>query len=395
MLRAGGLPIGESRGAIVKYATLLLLTCWVSSLLVLPNPRASAQVPAAPAPPTVATLLEDNGEALLKLLTNPTGDPGEGRIEREVTFSGSSSIKIIPMQRFHPHIPGWGYRIVEKPGPDEYRYLRFAWRADGCDGIMLQLHDDADWNVRYTAGADVPGWGSKFVAPRPPGEWVVMTRDLFADFGPRTIRGIALTAFGGRAGYFDHIYLGRSVDDLDRVDATGVRAGPPVDLGPADLDRLWREACGPDAAKAYLAFWTLVANPDKSVPFVSRQLADTRPDALAQQVRRWIGELDSPSARVREAAAERLAQHMDAAAALLKRELEQTPSPEVRMRATRLLAASAARGAGGLAMPDPAERAVRILEYAGDAAGHGSPRRPGRHQSGATPEGEAVPTTGP
>src|SRR3954451_21603286 len=268
---AGRFPSGVSRGATLKYAAMLLLSCGMSALIVLPNQRASAQAPATRPAPAVATLLEDNGEALLKLLTNPTGDPGEGRVEREVTFSGTSSVKIIPMQRFSPHIPGWGYRIVERPGADdEYRYLRFAWRADGCDGIMLQLHDDRDWNVRYTAGADVPGWGSKFVAPRPPGEWVVVTRDLFADFGPRTIRGIALTAFGGRAGYFDHIYLGRSVHDLDRVDATGIRGGRPVELAPADLDRLWREAYGRDAAKAYLAFWTLVADPDKSVPFVSR-----------------------------------------------------------------------------------------------------------------------------
>ena len=30
----------------------------------------------------VAELLEDNAEALLKLLTNPTGDPGEGHVGR-------------------------------------------------------------------------------------------------------------------------------------------------------------------------------------------------------------------------------------------------------------------------------------------------------------------------
>src|SRR3954452_16609248 len=106
---------------MVNNATLLVLSCGVVTLVLLPAPRASAEAPgAAPAPPRVATLLEDNAEALLKLLTNPTGDPGEGRAEREIVFSGGSGIKIIPMQRFHPHIPGWGYRIVERPGPDEY-----------------------------------------------------------------------------------------------------------------------------------------------------------------------------------------------------------------------------------------------------------------------------------
>src|SRR5688572_12813374 len=67
--------------------------------------------------PAVAALFEDDAEGLLKLLTNPTGDPGEGRVEGDVVFSGARSIKIIPMQRFHSRVPGWQYRIVEKPGP--------------------------------------------------------------------------------------------------------------------------------------------------------------------------------------------------------------------------------------------------------------------------------------
>src|SRR5438876_11139647 len=96
-------------------------------------------VQAAP-PPAVAELLEDNAESLLKQLTNPTGDPGEGHVETKVVYSGQRSIKIIPMQRFQPVIPGWKYTITEKPGPGEYRYLRFAWRADGAAGIMTQLH---------------------------------------------------------------------------------------------------------------------------------------------------------------------------------------------------------------------------------------------------------------
>src|SRR4051794_6614286 len=85
----------------------------------------------------VAELLEDNAEVLLLKLTNPTGDSGEGHVEKSVVFSGKSSIRIVPLQRFEPAIPGWKYQIAEKPGPGEYRYLRFAWKADGCLGVML------------------------------------------------------------------------------------------------------------------------------------------------------------------------------------------------------------------------------------------------------------------
>src|SRR3954452_5021808 len=154
---------------------------------------------AGPPRPEVAELLEDNADALLKRLS---GGPGDGAVEKAVVFSGKESIKIIPMQRYARAVPGWQYRIREKPRPGEYRYLRFAWRADGCRGIMVQLHDEKDWNIRYTAGLDVPGWGTRFVAEQPPPEWTVVTCDLYQDFGDRTIQGIALTAFDGRAGYF-------------------------------------------------------------------------------------------------------------------------------------------------------------------------------------------------
>src|SRR3954469_17736298 len=91
--------------------------------------RASGSVRADPAAGVVATatgrpavvaLLEDNADALLPLLTNPTGDPGEGHVEHVNVFSGRSAVRIVPLQRFEPHIPGWKYRIVEKPAAGEY-----------------------------------------------------------------------------------------------------------------------------------------------------------------------------------------------------------------------------------------------------------------------------------
>src|SRR4051794_34984877 len=229
------------------FSTLMAFAPW--SRAAVPATR-----PAQPPAPAVAALLEDNAETLLPLLTNPTGDPGQGYVERFEVYSGTSAVKIVPMQRFHPNIPGWKYRIVEKPaGPDEYRYLRFAWKSHGCVGTMLQLHDANDWSLRYTAGADVPGWGSKLVAPAAPARWVIVTRDLFADFGQRTITGIALTAFGGEAAYFDHIYFGRTVEELDRIDVTGVRDDGPVKLGAAEMESLWTDLTGDDAPVAYRA----------------------------------------------------------------------------------------------------------------------------------------------
>src|SRR5205085_656395 len=103
-------------------------------------------------------------------------------------------------------------------------------------------------------------------------KWTVITRDLFADFGQRTIQGMALTVFGTQPGYFDHIYFGRNIEELDAIDATGLSDGSAPVLKPEDLDRLWGQLGGEDAPKSYLAFWTLVAAPEQSVPFLKEHL---------------------------------------------------------------------------------------------------------------------------
>ncbi|MFL5340375.1 MAG: hypothetical protein ACJ8F7_09505 [Gemmataceae bacterium] len=294
-------------------------------------------------PLSVACLFEDDAEGLLKVLTNPTGDPGEGHPEKVMVFSGTTSIKIVPMQRFSPRIEGWQFRITERPRPGEYRFLRFAWKADGCDGVMLQMHDERDWYIRYTAGQNVMGWTSKFVADKAPAEWTVVTVDLFGDFGERTLRGIALTAFGGRAAYFDHVYLGRTIDDLDHVDATGLpQRGKPLDVSAEKLAACWDDLGSGKAERSYLAFWTLVAGGQSAAHFLEAKLAGNAAKVEEKQLRQWVMELDHERFAVREAASRNLAGHLDAAAPLLTKELERGASTEARTRIERLLAKQAA-----------------------------------------------------
>src|SRR5262249_30636502 len=149
-------------------------------------------------------------------------DATQVRVELRDFYSGVSSLRVTPFQRFRARIAGWEYPIVEKPQAGQYRYLRFAWKRDGGAGIMIQLHSNGSWNQRYYAGTrsnQTATWGPMIeVTPKLPGEWTVVTRDLFKDFGAVTLHGIALTPMeGGVAGYFDHIYLGRSIEDLDRA----------------------------------------------------------------------------------------------------------------------------------------------------------------------------------
>ncbi len=46
-------------------------------------------------------------------------------------------------------------------------------------------------------------------------DFVVVTRDLFADFGEFTFTGIALSPVDGEAARYDHIYLGKSLRDFE------------------------------------------------------------------------------------------------------------------------------------------------------------------------------------
>jgi hypothetical protein len=89
----------------------------------------------------------------------------------------------------------------------------------------LQLNHDGQWGpqpgalgkFRYHAGPGECYGASLAIADRPPNRLTVVTRDLFADFGEFTLTGIALSPVDGNYAIYDHIYLGRTVDDLDSV----------------------------------------------------------------------------------------------------------------------------------------------------------------------------------
>ncbi len=159
----------------------------------------------------VANLLEGAGTATLE-----TGDK----------YSGKSSVKVTPDQRFNERLPGLGIKIRQNPGRGEYRFLRFAWKKKGGQIICLQLNHDGQWGpaegmpakFRYHAGVGPEPYGASVaLANKIPEDWVVVTRDLYADFGEFTLTGIALSPIDGEYGLFDHIYLGRTTRDFELV----------------------------------------------------------------------------------------------------------------------------------------------------------------------------------
>jgi putative heme-binding domain-containing protein len=160
-------------------------------------------------------VLFDGEPGLLKAL-----DEGAGKavLTKEEAFAGKAALRVSPPQRFSAKIPGWSYRIVAKPGPGEYRYLRFAWKSPGGVGIMLELADRGAWpredeaRGRLYSGRNMTQWKAVRVSEQVPREWVVVTRDLWKEFGSMTLTGIAPTAMGGDA-FFAHIELLQSLEE--------------------------------------------------------------------------------------------------------------------------------------------------------------------------------------
>ena len=63
----------------------------------------------------------------------------------------------------------------------------------------------------FHSGNNTTAWKATCVDKQRPEDWTVVTRDLWQDFGPFTLTGIAPTAMGGEA-KFDKIELLRSLD---------------------------------------------------------------------------------------------------------------------------------------------------------------------------------------
>jgi len=323
---------------------------------------------AAPKDKNVAELFEDDTRTMIQSLTELTGADATARCEFRDVYSGFHSLRVTPMQRFNPRIAGWNFPIVEKPEQGQYRYLRFAWKKIGGKGIMLQLcNQGRDWEHRYVAGANVVNYAAHIVADKPPADWTVVTRDLFKDFRAMTLTGIAFTPMDGTAGLYDHFYLGRTVEDLDKIDRRGRRIAPlKRDLSAKELQSLWEKLADTDDDKALRAQGMLYAASRQSVPFFKEHLRPVEQRNQDKEIARLIADLDDDDFKKREAATEKLIRLGSAALPAVRRALDATPSLEARRRLDLILAKSKGEP------PLPPEqirafRAIRILELVGTA----------------------------
>ena len=164
-------------------------------------------------PPTQLVLLDENRDLLSAL----NEGSGLAQFIDQDKFVGRFSLQVTPPQRYSRRIRDWDFRIRERPGPGEYRYLRFAWKTNEGHGVMIELADNGGWPPpdrslrRYHAGKNSSSWESVEISDEVPRQWTVVTRDLWKDFGDFTLTGFAPTAMGAAA-LFDRIELLQSLN---------------------------------------------------------------------------------------------------------------------------------------------------------------------------------------
>jgi hypothetical protein len=350
-------------------------TSWVLSLSLAAAaflPAADPPKPKPNEPPAVIELFEDEASSLIPQLDNGgDNDPGRATREDDDKFSGTCSLRVTPLQRYASRIKGWGYTIARNPKPGQYRFLRFAWKKLGGTGIMLQINADTDptgWEHRYVSGNPAQPWAHRVVAAKMPVKWELVTRDLSADFGPFLLTGMAFTPMDGEAGLFDHIYLGRTIEDLDKVTNAALGKNiPQVAFTAEKLASLWEDLGSQDATVSVPALGQLVAGRKESVPFLREQLKAPAFTMQDKRIVKLIADLDADDFTTREEASKELEKIGEPAVRLLQKALEETTSAEVKTRITALLG-----NKPGEAPPTTIDqvrtlRTIRVLEQAGTA----------------------------
>jgi len=166
-------------------------------------------------------VLFDDEQSFLDALADDGG--AVASLSKTDKHSGDAAMRLTAGQRSFARIKGWRFRIVEhpaatKPGePEQFRYLRFAWKSAGATGLMYEFADNGNWPPankplrRYYSGKNSMPWKATEISPDVPTDWTVVTVDLWKDFGEFTLSGIGPVAMNGD-GLFDRIELLRTLD---------------------------------------------------------------------------------------------------------------------------------------------------------------------------------------
>ena len=113
----------------------------------------------------------------------------------------------LPIRQF----PRWG----------EYRFLRFALKTSAAGRVLLEMRTTTEEAplVGYLAGPSksIPAPFRQVWKEPLPDRWLVITRDLFRDFGACHLSHLTLRVAEGGSVAIDHIYLASRTKDLQTI----------------------------------------------------------------------------------------------------------------------------------------------------------------------------------
>jgi S1-C subfamily serine protease len=145
---------------------------------------------------------------------------GAARLFAEERYYGTHCVQVTPAGQFQLKFEQ-PVAIRERPAWGEFRHIRFAVRKVGDGRVSLEVNraGQPERPARYDAGKGEPVGGSatRLWDSNLPNQWIVLTRDLYADFGAFDATGLTLQAPDGEYALVDHVYLARRQEDFNLI----------------------------------------------------------------------------------------------------------------------------------------------------------------------------------
>jgi len=116
--------------------------------------------------------------------------------------------------------------IRAEPAAGQFRHLRFAVRKQGQGRIGVQLEvtrpDPKKPQPGYDAGTGGPVFpgAQRAWLTNLPDDWIVLTRDLYADFGQIELQALLVHVPDGQSAQLARVYLARAADEFQLADTT-------------------------------------------------------------------------------------------------------------------------------------------------------------------------------
>jgi WD40 repeat protein len=273
------------------------------------------------------------------------GPPGGHRLAwspngQVLAVVGNTSLQVLDMAE--------GRSLIKMQFPRDVAGFSFAAdsRTFACATDVIQIFETATGVQRQ--GLKRPAPGATSPALSPDRRLMAVTGDHNSIVVYNLVNGQELTRLDGHAdgiaalafapdaktlasASHDYTVLIWDVSELTK------KAQPTGVARAADLDALWKDLQGKDAAKVHRAIWTMAGSAGKAEAYLKARLKPA-PMATAKGIERMIADLDAEDFDKREQASQDLKGLRDQAIPAVRKALEKSTSLEQRRRLKEILA---------------------------------------------------------